>query len=190
MITNNFEDKKCGYAYNSIHDFFDQYNLDAALKELESVIKAATKKKAWKKDYPYRLIYFMNQLEELCEQALVIHYNASVRKECIVEKISSHDQPDLQQLQQFVGNYNSSGVWNCIPRHLNASQYFNPYKAIKKFADHLPATAWKNALKNLTEYALSNSCIDDEHKVQEVLSVRLHLLRLIEACHLLDVRRS
>ena len=70
-----FEVKDVQYANGSIHDFFDNYSLREAVKEIDSIIKAAASDKAWEKDYPYSLIYYMEKVEELSGAALSIHYN-------------------------------------------------------------------------------------------------------------------
>jgi hypothetical protein len=49
---------------------------------------------------------------------------------------------------------------------------------------------WKKAFRVFTEYALSNSAIDDACPPYNILSIHKHLLRLIEACHLLEVRSN
>lgn len=190
MTTRDFEDKDIRYAYERIHKFFDNYHLETALQETEGIIKVATTEKAWKKDYPYSLIYFMKMLEDLCEAALVIHYNYSTRDECIVEITTGTGEPDMSRQQQFIIRNRFSNVWNCFPRHLSPGQYHNPYKAIKKFAGCMSAAEWKKALQELTEYALSDSPIDDAYPPYNILTVRQRLLQLIEACHLLEVRSN
>jgi hypothetical protein len=190
MTTEPFEDKDVRYAYGSIHEFFDNYSLKEALKETEGIIKAATSDKAWKKDYPYHLIYFMEKLEELSRAALTIHYNYSSRDECIIKATSESGQPDLSKQQQFVIRNRFSNVWNSIPRHLSAAQYYNPYKAIKKFATCMAEHEWKKTFREFTEYALSNSAIDDAYPPYNILNILKHMLQLIEACHLLEVRSN
>lgn len=49
---------------------------------------------------------------------------------------------------------------------------------------------WKKVLKELTEFALSNTSIDEISPSYNILSVRLRLLQMIEACHLLHVRSN
>lgn len=190
MQTSIFEDKNIRYAYSSIHDFFDSYHLRSALKETERVIKAAADDKAWKKDYPYRLIFFMEKLQELCSAAFIIHNNFATRAACITAVLTETGDPDLANEQDFVGKNHFSNVWNNMPRHLNAAQYLDPYKAIEKFVAFMTEAEWKKAIKVLWEYALSNSSIDDEYPCYKILTVRLHLLRLVEACHLLEVRSN
>lgn len=189
MATSTIEDTAVRYAYDSIHDFFDNYSLREAVKEISGVVKAATHSKAWKKDSAYSLIYFMEKLEALCGAALVLHYSFGQREACILVSTDRGD-PDLSRQQAFVIRNPFSSPWNNMPRHLNAAQYYNPYKAIRKFARCMAETEWKKALKALTACALDNSSIDDEYSSYDILTIQKHLLLLIEACHLLEVRSN
>lgn len=187
METTAFEDKDVQYAYGSVHDFFDSYHLHVALKETENVIKAATRHKAWSGDYPYRPIYFMDKMQELIHAAYCIHERQGIRDACIVPGTTPTGEPELLE-QDFVCGNPFSNTWNNMPRHLSATQYLNPYKAINKFTAYMTEIAWRKACKDLGEYALSNSTIELVYPCCTILSIRLHLLRLLEACHLLELR--
>jgi len=52
MPAHNLEDKDTQYAYQCIRSFFDHFVIDDAVSWLESIIKAATSKKIWKKEAP------------------------------------------------------------------------------------------------------------------------------------------
>lgn len=188
MVTQIFEDKDVLYAYRSIHDFFDNYHFSAAVKETNRIIKAAASEKAWLTRRPYRPVYFMEIMQPLLVAAFMLEKNFSRRACCIL--VSDDGTPNLAQAQHFVGRHRYSNAWNCMPRHLNAAQYHDPYLAIRKFTAYETEAAWKQACKDLAEYALSNSSIADEYPLSEMLAIRLHLLRLLEACHLLQVRSN
>jgi hypothetical protein len=49
---------------------------------------------------------------------------------------------------------------------------------------------WQIFIKDCTEYALLKATIADVQPAYNILLVRLRLLQLIEACHLLDVRTN
>jgi hypothetical protein len=188
MTIAQYQTKEVTYAYSSIHDFFDHYNLQNALQQLESIIKAATKNKSWKKDYPYTLIYFMEQLEQLCTAAFVIYNSYTQKDKAVLQQPAENSSCSKLKEEQFVSIYFGSTVWNCFPRHLTYRQYCNPFKAIQKFAGCMTAEEWKKTLKEFTEYGLSKEALDDAYPPYNILVIRLHLLRLIEACHLLEVR--
>ncbi|MEI9954904.1 MAG: hypothetical protein WDM90_00990 [Ferruginibacter sp.] len=75
-----------------------------------------------------------------------------------------------------------------FPRSLTIKQYFDPYKAIKKFVSYLTETEWKKALKLLIEYALTRDTISDEYQSHQLIIIRLRMLQLIEAYHLIYTR--
>jgi len=90
--------------------------------------------------------------------------------------------------QHFVSNNSEYNTWNCFPRSLTIQQYYNPYKSIKKLAKFMAIQEWKTFIKDCTEYALLKGTIVDVQPAYDMLCIRLRLLQLIEACHLLDVR--
>jgi len=188
MITATSEDKDVQYAYQSIHDFFDNYHFSAAIKETNRIFKAAAAEKAWICRWPFRPVYFMETLQQLLPAAFVLQKHGSRRDACIIT--SETGIPDLAQIQHYVGSHRYKQPWNNLPRHLNAAQYHDPYLAIRKFTARQTEAAWKQVCKDLAEYALSNSSMADQYPAAEILSFRLHLLRLIEACHLLQVRSN
>ena len=49
---------------------------------------------------------------------------------------------------------------------------------------------WKIFIKDCTEYALLKGTIADVQPAYDMLRIRLRLLQLIEACHLLNVRTN
>lgn len=188
MITASSEDKDKQYAYHSIHDFFDNYHFSAAVKETSRIIKAAASEKAWLTRRPYRPVYFMEIMLPLVAAAFVLEKHAGQRAACIIR--SETGIPDLAQTQHYVGRHRYSNAWNCMPRQLTAAQYHDPYLAIRKFTARQTEAEWKQVCKDLGEYALSNSSVVDEYSLPEILTIHRHLLRLIEACHLLQVRSN
>jgi hypothetical protein len=182
------QNKDTQYACQSIHDFFDCYHLEAAIKEAEKMIKQAARHKAWRTKNPYRPVFFTGKLQELVTAAFTITEHHAQREACIIEPVNEEGLPDLEQKQHFVSRYRSCTTWSNIPRHLTAAQYHDPYIAIKKFTSYATAIEWKQIGHDLAEYALTNYPIDEEYPAHRLLTIRLHILRLIEACHLLAVR--
>lgn len=179
-----FEDKEIQYAYHSIHDFFDSFGL-SALRHTESMLNAAITNKVWKKTAPSRLLLLAEKLEELIFSALTILYSGAIRKEAILEEPA---EPDIYIQQNFVSRYACSSIWRSFPRSLTAKQFNNPYLAIKKFAAYMPEQKWKQTIKDCLEYALSTNPVYEAEPPCNILTIRLRLLQLIEACQLIDIR--
>jgi len=187
MPAHDFEDKDTQYAYQCIRSFFDHFVIDDAVSLLESIIKAAASKKIWKKEAPAQLLLYMQLLEELITAAFEITGSCAIRKNAIIANDSGEAAPAPKD---YVSRYRGCNPWNCFPRSLTIKQYCNPYKAIKKFTRYASLLQWKTYIKDCTEYALLDTNIDDVLLSYDILAFRLHLLQLIEACHLLDVRTN
>jgi hypothetical protein len=182
-----FEESNIQYAYRSIRTFFNHFILSDAVSHLESILRAATSFKLWKKEDPAQLLLYMGLLQELIVAALEIYYSHSIREDAIIKK--GNDTGILLQ-QHFASNNSDCNSWNCFPRSLTLQQYYNPYKAIKKSAKYMSVQEWKIFIKDCTEYALLKATIEDVLTAYDILLIRLRLLQLIEACHLLDVRTN
>ncbi len=187
MPAYDFEDKDTQYAYECIRSFFDHFVIDDAVSWLESIIKAAAGKKIWKKEAPAQMLLYMKLLEALITAAFEITESCSKREIAIIANDSEEAAPAPGD---YVSHYRDCNPWSCFPRSLTIKQYRNPYKAIKKFTRYATLPQWKTYMEDCTEYALLDARIDDAMQSSDVLAIRLHLLQLIEACHLLDVRTN
>ena len=180
--------KEIQLAYIAIHDFFDNHGLETAEKEIEGILKSSLENAVWDKDMPGNLLYCMEQLQVLSSAAFVIHYNNDLREEAIL--MDSLSDPDILPVQGFVNRYAHSTPWNNFPRNLTASQYHNPYRAIKKFCKFMTEPQWMQVFADLTEYALCTDSIETTDSPYNILTLRKRLLQLIEACHLIEVRTN
>ncbi len=190
MNTRPFDALASLHANNCMQDFFKQYGLYDSLRTLDSLIKAATINTTWKKDIPYVLLYFVENLALLCSAAFVTRYGGAVFDEAILEAPDDSGDPDMVMAEHFMPSHGFGSAWECFPRHLNARQYHNPYKAIKKFCRYMAEPEWKQCLKLLCEYALSNDSINLHVPAYDILTVRLRLMQLIEGCYLVVVRKG
>lgn len=184
MSLDTINTRQFNEAAASVHAVFEAYSLSDISKELEDIIKAATKNTVYKKHVPADVLYLMDNVIELCNIAFILspieHTNGVLEN---TDKIF-----DLSHSKDFIGHLKGHNAWNCFPRNLTIAQYNNPYKAIKKFCRFKTEVEWCQILKDITAYALGKGEIQDEYSVLEILIIRKRLLQLIEACHLLDIR--
>lgn len=185
MTGNPLQDKDLQYAYHSLHDFFDCFGIAKAVVLTEHMLQAAAGSKLWNKGEPSSLLTLKGKLKELVSAVFVI-INCNDRNDKAVLLCSVG--PDLNQTQEYVGTINSCTAWQSFPRNLNAKQYNNPYKALKKFTVFMPEKDWLETLQLLTEYALSNMSFNDYGLPHNLLTLRRRLLQLLEASHLIVVR--
>ena len=183
------EDNDIHYAYSRIHYFFDVFGMSHALQYTESTLKAATTNKIWNDEDPSGLLFFMEKLDILCSATFAIYYSNAERKEAVLDE-PEDGQPNLLIAENFCDTYYKSSVWNNFPRNLTARQYHNPYKAIKRFCNCMSALEWKHFFKELTDNALTKHPDEEIFFSFNLLTIRLRLLQLIEACHLIDVRTN
>ena len=189
-MSKSFEDSTVQFAYNSIHNFFDVCNLDHALKYTEGILEAAISDKIWKKESPSSLLFYMENFRSLYGAAFTIHYNYSKRSEAVIVK-PEDGVPDITVTQNFMDErFYLSSVWSKFPRNLTAAQYHDPYRAIKKFCTYMAEPEWNNYLKDVTEFALSKDTLDEVYNPQNILTVRLRMMQLVEACHLINIRTN
>ena len=189
-MSKSFEDSATQIAYNSIHNFFDACNLDHALKYTEGILKAAVGHKIWRKEAPSSLLFYMENFTSLYKAAFSIHYNYSKRTEAVIDP-PEDGVPDVSVTQNFMNEWMyQSSVWSKFPRHLSEHQYHDPYKAIKTFCSYMAEQQWSNYLKDVTEYALSKDTIEEVYHPYNILTVRLRMMQLIEACHLIEIRTN
>lgn len=189
METYAREDKDTQYAYRCLQDFFDCYQLSQALTETEKITRAAVKPKAWRTKRPYRPVLFMEQFSQLVHAAFCIMTNYSEREASII-KAPADGEPDLRQTQNYFSLYRNCSAWSNMPRHLTAAQYHDPYIVLRKFTSYAAEPEWKQVCKDFAEYALTNGRMDEEYPGYKLLPIRLHMLRLLEACHLILVRSA
>ena len=189
-MSRSFEDSTVQIAYNNIHDFFDVCNSDHAIKYTEGILTAAAGDKIWKKETPSSLLFYMENFQSLYAAAFTIHYNYSKRTEAVI--VPPEDGvPDITVAQNFMNDRSYlSSVWSKFPRHLTEAQYHDPYRAIKKFCTYMAEPQWANYLKDVTEFALSKDTLDEVYHPYNILTVRLRMMQLIEACHLIDIRTN
>lgn len=181
--------KDAGYAYRAIHDFFDCYHLHSAVKELHNIIDAACLPHSWKVKAPAEKLFFIQQLGKLCKAALFIASSQDKKHGAIIGK-TPKEIATICHLNT-TDNYNiPAQLWQSFPRHLTAGEYYNPYKALKKTAGYFTKQQWHKNLKCLFVYAFNNETIDSEgaFSAAEILLMQKGLFKLLEACHLIDVR--
>ena len=187
MPAQPFEQSNIQYAYRSIYTFFKHFTVSDAILYLESILRASTSLKLWKKEDPAQLLLYMELLQELIAAALEIYYSHFIREDAIIKK---DNETGILLQQHFVNNDSDCNSWNCFPRSLTLQQNYNPYKEFKKLAKYMTVQEWKIFIKDCTEYALLKGTIADVQPAYDILHIRLRLLQLIEACYLLNVRTN
>lgn len=164
-----------------IAEFFSAAGLDANRKIIRNLLFAANSTKVYNKDLPGDLLFHMRLFESLINAAYLI--NQQKRKSPL--EIPNYDlfNPNL-----FRGWGKDTTDWEFMPRSLSLKEYTNPYVVFKRFFKFKELAKWKNDLQEILNYALVKESLVEACSNIDCLSIYLHLTKLIEAAHLIDVR--
>ena len=164
-----------------IAEFFSAAGLDANRKIIRNLLFAANSTKVYNKDLPGDLLFHMQLFESLINAAYLI--NQQKRKSPL--EIPNYElfNPNL-----FRGWGKDTCDWDFIPHSLSLKEYVNPYVVFKRFFKFKELPKWKSDLQDILSYALGKDTLFEAGVYIDCLSIYLHLTKLIEAAHLIDVR--
>jgi len=164
-----------------IAEFFSAAGLADNRKIIRNLLFAANSTKMYNKDTPEDLLFHMRLFESLINAAYLI--NQEKRKSPL--EIPNYDlfNPNL-----FRGWGRDTSDWDFIPHSLSLKEYTNPYVAFKRFFKFKELAKWKSDLQEILNYALGKDTLFEAGIYIDCLSIYLHLTKLIEAAHLIDVR--
>jgi hypothetical protein len=164
-----------------IAEFFSAAGLDANRKIIRNLLFAANSTKMYNKDTPGDLLFHMRLFESLINAAYLI--NQQKRKSPL--EIPNYDlfNPNL-----FRGWGRDTTDWEFIPHSLSLKEYRDPYLVFKRFFKFKELAKWKSDLQDILSYALGKDSLFEAGSNIDCLSIYLHMTKLIEAAHLIDVR--
>ncbi len=176
--------------YYVIHEFFDCYGLSNARSLLSRMIKTAGSRKIWAGRSPSDLLFFSEKMEELMEAAWSLVTRYDYKPVVILDKDTSDTVWSLAGYEMYCGRHVNYTPWDFFPRHLNKKEFLDPYKALEKFTGCHSLDKWKDIFKEFLFHALSPNSIDQFDDAPAILHTYIHLHKLIEATHLIEVRSN
>ncbi len=176
--------------FKAIDDFFDAYSLAHARYMLAELIQSADAERVWKGKCPANAVYFTQKLQELVAAVFAIMDEGQYPDEIVLDKNSSDQLWMLKNYAVYCGWHRASTPWDFFPRHLTQKEFLNPFRALKKFTRYRSLPAWSDALKELAHHSLSPESIREFEDGTRLLGTWLHLHKLLDAAHLLEVRRK
>jgi hypothetical protein len=183
---NSLESLKIQAAYAEISDFFSAFALAQARKHLEKILKAANANRSSGIN-PSSILYFFERLQQLYTASMLIHQSGLQREAAIINTPADH-APDLSNYPQYCGWHFLNAPWYYIPRSLSKKEYANPYKVFKKLEAYASEETWKFIFHELRDYTFLKGSFSDAGDYYNILEIYLLLNKLLEACHLLEVR--
>jgi hypothetical protein len=180
------ESLKIQAGYAEISEFFSAYSLAQARKYLQKILKAANANRSSGIN-PSSILYFFEKLQQLYAASMLIHQSGLQRNTAIITA-PKDPAPDLANYPQYCGWNVPNAPWYFIPRSLSEKEYFNPYKVFKKLDSYASEETWKYIFHELREYTFLKGSFSDAGDSYNILDIFILLNKLLEACHLIEVR--
>lgn len=167
--------------YEAIAECFTSCHLTDFRKFITGVFLFIYRDKIYNKTTPSTLLVDFQILELLINAAYLI--NKKRKKSPIMIMDNEAFNKNL-----YCKN-SGSCEWDLFPRFLSLKEYKNPYKVFKDFFKYRELDEWKQDLEEILSSTLSKYADYAELNVH-VLPMYIHLMKLIEAAHLIDVRET
>lgn len=167
--------------YQVIAEFFSQADVVSHRKIIRDTIRAACSDRICNKKNPGGVLFDFKILESIINAAYLL--SKEKRESPLSISRDSLFDPNL-----YCGWHAGLNEWDFFPRMLSLKEYINPYLVFERFFKYLTLGEWKRELEDLVEYALARTSLWEAGIDLDVLSIYLHLTKLVEAAHLIDVR--
>jgi len=167
--------------YQTIAEFFSAADVVSHKKTIKAAIGAALSDHICNKKNPGDLLYYFKLLESVVNAAYLL--NQEKKKSPLRIGKDNAFNPNL-----FCGWHAGMTEWDYFPRMLSFKEYNDPYVVFKRFFKFLSLAEWKREFNDKLEYVLVTTSFWDAGIVANSLSIFIHLTKLIEAVHLIDVR--
>lgn len=175
--------------YQTIDSFFDCFDLPASIRLLRKMIRTADKSKMWK-GVPANALYFTTRLEDLITAVFELLQQYDYKEEVILKEDQLPALCTLTAFETYCGWHTGKTAWDFFPRHLSKKEFLNPYIALEKCTKHHSLAEWKYLINDILMHALSIEGISEFDQEESILDTWLHLHKLLEATHLIEVRQS
>jgi hypothetical protein len=172
-----------------IQSFFSCYALPEVRKEIKGLMEAATSDKVWKRKIPGNLLWLSDKLQELVSTVFTIDKWQEEERAIITPNWEDYQWPACEPAL-YCGWQKGYTTWHFMPRHLSKREFTNPYKALAKFKACYSEAEWKAIIYQLLNHALTPTSYEEFDHNHGMLQVEQLLYKLVEACHLIEVRTN
>ena len=167
--------------YQVIAEFFSVADIASHRRVIRDAIKAACSNRIVNIKNPGDLLFDFKMLESVINAAYLL--NKAKKKSPLSIGKDNLFNPNL-----FCGWHRDVTEWDFFPRMLSLKEYINPYLVLKRFFKFLSLARWKQELQDVVEHALTTTSLWESGIDFDTLPIFLHLTKLAEAVHLIDVR--
>lgn len=172
--------------YQVIRTFFSDWGVADTRQFITRLFKTAERERLWKGEHPNDLLYFQEQFYRVIKSVFKIVSYYDYPEDAVLEESDSVLSPAA--LSSYCARYRTA--WECFPRYLGSKEFLNPYRVLEQFTRYQDLYQWKESLRTLVHYALSNNCLDEFGEARGILRTYLIMQKLVEACHLIVVRMA
>jgi hypothetical protein len=163
--------------YQVIAEAFSTADVDSYRRFIKKILHYAEANKIYREKSPCDVLLFMRVIRSLMKAADSLK---EIRKGPITVS-----EGDAFNKKYYRSHYASSNEWTEFPRFLSVKEFCNPYKVFKKFFAYQDLHAWVHDLQETADCALSKN---NGELGLEMIAIYSHLVKLVEAAHLINVR--
>lgn len=167
--------------YQVIAEFFSCASISSHRKTIKDVLISISKNSQYSKDSPGDLLFEFKLIESVINSAYLINQTKA-------ESPLEISPAGALNKNLYCGRHSDISEWEDFPRSLSLKEYINPYLVFRQFFKYRKLKEWKKDMEEILEFALAESSYIEGGLTFDVLSIYVHLTKLIEAAHLIDVR--
>jgi hypothetical protein len=178
-----------------IHEYFSAHDMPRARYIINKWLYSTCKNKRCKHSAS-GLFFIYEKTECLIEAAYLISQMDNKKREAVI--IQKEGEPEINLMLpnlfcawlslEKTDNIPPFTVWTDFPRSLNYDEFLNPYIVFRKFFKYQSLGEWRQVMSQLFNMGLSRDNFLDDCLDIDILSIKKHLEKLVEAAHLIDVR--
>lgn len=163
--------------YQVFAEAFSTAGMDFFRRFIRKILHYAEASEIYSEKSPCDVLLFMRVIRSLIK--------ASDKLKEIKNGPIMVSEADAFNKKYYRSHYVSSNEWEDFPRFLSVKEFCNPYKVFRKFFKYQPCDEWVHELEETVDCALSKN---SGELGLEMIAIYSHLVKLIEAAHLINVR--
>ncbi len=173
--------------YKAVHSLIREYDLTYLRQTVSDWMASVYKAGSWIEEMSGNFLYFYENLLKIIESAWIIQKIDNSTRLANLTISYNIDEIELMDTKFYCKPADKIYSWDYFPRSLSRKEYINPYKALTKFFKFYSLPKWKNQLENILYISIRDNSTLSGGSIN-ILNVKKHLNKLIDACHLIVVR--
>ncbi|MDB5231048.1 MAG: hypothetical protein JWN76_1853 [Chitinophagaceae bacterium] len=175
-----------------IDEYFNINSLKSHRRYITNLLMAAGSPFIYKDGPATDMLFSYDGLVRLIEAANIIlaRYKEVISRDSSVIIKTDLYAETLPDTSSYNGWNQHSSLWDFFPRYLSRKEFLNPYKVFKTFFKQENLGDWRDCLRDVKDHGLRKETCYAEDKHINLLYLHQHLQKLIEASHLIYIRRK